>query len=88
MVSISVSHYWKNSGEEEEEEEVLSDVVKDKCTFVDTCHTKCMVIAIFRMQIWTCMVGAATLDSIFSRNPSGTTEGGPMPVLTPSFEVS
>ena len=61
---------------------------KDVLTFGGTSHTKCMVIAIFRMQIWTCMVGAATLDSIFSRNPSGTTEGGPMPVLTPSFEVS
>ena len=41
-------------------------------------HTKCMVIAIFRMQKWTCMVGAATLDSIFNQNPSGPTEGGPM----------
>ena len=65
-----------------------SCTTKDKRTSGGTSHTKCMVIAIFRMQIWTCMVGAATLDSIFSRNPPGTTEGGPMPVLTPSFEVS
>ena len=60
---------------------------KDELTFSGGHHTKCMVIAIFRMQKWTCMVGAATLDSIFNQNPSGPTEGRPMPVLTPSLGV-
>ena len=63
-------------------------VPKDKCTFADTCHTKCMVIAFLRIRFWTCMVAALTLDPIFSLSQSGNIEGGPMPVLTPDFAVS
>ena len=61
---------------------------KDKCTFADTCHTKCMVIAFLRIRFWTCMVAALTLDPIFSLSQSGNMEAGPMPVLTPDFWVS
>ena len=37
-----------------------------------------MVIAFSRMQFWTFMVVAATLDSIFTRNQNVTTERGPI----------
>ena len=41
-----------------------------------------------RMQFWTCMVAALTLDPIFSLGHKVPAQVRPMPVLTPTFGVS